>query len=419
MKFNKKNSVIAIVAFAIFIMLAVICFMAFDGRIGFFKNSGGQGALPSITGKVTDNWKIYRNEEYGFEVKYPDYFTVEKYSKPSETAADVYCGALIADSLGVFTSEGSDSPSYTFSIYSNPWRLVPNDFFTCKNKAILGESFDDSKIEKIEIFNIGQRDKNTALVIEGSLTTVLASVNGNIYEIRQKAEKNAVAGRAELDLMLSTVKFLDIKIDPQVKKDTDFCADKAKNEFGNGFLAFSEPIKGGGKVNEDFFVGCAAPLDGDQREWLSSEPLALYHVIDNGAGGYDIAWSGSTGKDNGGLDWIHTVAPVSAGDLDKDGSDEIFFSGKGTCARNCQQWCLYLPGEKDLFCAVSYTRAQGFGEDADIVMEGRVCINDSSAASCQGECTVLTRTLCFDENASDSRYKVFKEYLAGNIAPGI
>jgi len=59
------------------------------------------------------------------------------------------------------------------------------------------------------------------------------------------------------------------------------------------------------------------------------------------------------------------------------------------------------------------------GSDNEIVMNGKDCTTDNNAANCNGKCTVLKRTLCFDKTEQDQRYDIFKDYLMHNIVPGI
>lgn len=403
------------------LILLITFFLLSNAIMSMFSGKNIQPAVengaPDNSATNTDNWRTYRNQVRGFEIKYPARFAEKEYFDIQNNAADATCGGMIEKKFGVFLEKGKTIPTYYFSIYANPLKMTPEDFLICQEKAMQGSGYDSSNVNSIEVATAGEQGGDAAIINQGKVATAVISANGNIYEVRQEVEKQNDATRDELSKILSTVKFEQIEADPQTERNAEFCASQAQGKFGRNITAFSAPIASGGEILKEIFVGCQIAVDAKQGEWLPDQPVELYHIVDNGKGGYDIAWQGNTGKE--GLDWIYTVVPVSAGDLDGDGKEEIFFSGKGSCTRNCQQWCLYIPGENDLLCAVTYTRAEGFGDDVSVVTEGRVCIDDSSAGKCEGECTVLLRTLCFDSDANTEKYKVFKDYLSKKIAPGI
>lgn len=397
-------------------MVAASFFLSRGGLSIFNEKNGSSVSKNSFSDKAPnfDNWKTYRNEAYGFEIKYPGRFEYEEYFETQRNTVDANCGRMVDKTLEVYLDKEHRVPSYSFSIYSNNLKLTPKDFFICQRKAEQ-EGYDLNKIESVEVIRVGNQGSSAAIINEGRITTAVIFENENIYEIRQETESVDDTAMVELNQILTTAKFFKVKADPQTEKNISFCAGRNEDEFGKGILAFFEPIISDGTTVKEAFIGCQVPINRNQGEWLADYPVDLYHIIDDGKGGYDIAWHDNTGKE--GLNWIYVTAPTTAGDLDGDGAQEVFFSAKGTCVQNCSQWCLYIAKDKKLFCATSITRTEAPGND--ISMEGKECVTDSNATNCQGECTVLKRTLCFDKGEPEQKYGIFKEYLQNNILPGI
>jgi len=158
--------------------------------------------------KNISDWPVYLNEEYGFEMKLPDYFTVKKNLSAAGSPV-LSCGEQISDTFLTAAGESPDSRVYNITVYSNPKSVSPKDFFLCKIKALEGDDFSENEIAMIENFQIGpQKSEAARFYWKNTNETVMISHSGNIYEIQLKKDSNGANDPAELDLILSSFKFL-------------------------------------------------------------------------------------------------------------------------------------------------------------------------------------------------------------------
>lgn len=190
----------------------------------------------------------YRNEEYGFEIKYPDYFSV-KDSFPESQGLIFPCGKQLGDSFRVASSEHSNPTIYDFTVYSNPQKLAAKEFFLCKINAARNGNFSESEINGFAMVSLGREAGNgTKIIWDTSIETVLLPLGNNMIEIQwQKGQSNEAISN-EFDQMLSTFKLVDYAESSKQTSpiDNDHLLDKMfpNFKFNGGVAKFPERSDG-------------------------------------------------------------------------------------------------------------------------------------------------------------------------------
>ena len=91
------------------------------------------------SGQVSSDWKLYRNEEYGFEFRYPVLGVEQRVIKDSETTR----GLVVSFNLE-YRAEGKDyfETAYSFGVLHNPDKLSLQEYYV-QNECFSPEPTED------------------------------------------------------------------------------------------------------------------------------------------------------------------------------------------------------------------------------------------------------------------------------------
>ncbi len=125
------------------IILILLVAVAF-GLTAYLSQKHKEPKTPSISTEEIDvsNWQVYRNEGYGFEIKYPDNFEVKEYFYPKARDA-VFCDNLDAvDKEFDQTKAGQgieEDRIFSFQIHVNPTSKCEQQIISHYSSQLTGQ----------------------------------------------------------------------------------------------------------------------------------------------------------------------------------------------------------------------------------------------------------------------------------------
>ena len=164
------------------------------------QNSSTETADSYAKALATADWKTYKNDEYGFEVKYPKSWWVEERTN-------------IITFLG--PSSGPSNFALDISVESNPNKLSSKDFVLQKLKEPeMGSGFDEFTPAEVKLFNNGKELEIGGLAAfqleENNYTHIYLARNSNIMKFYfPDTEKNIteLEDPEAVNTVISTFKF--------------------------------------------------------------------------------------------------------------------------------------------------------------------------------------------------------------------
>jgi len=179
--------------------------------------SPGMGPTATKSFKLSDvintlNWKVYRNEKYGFKIKYPKNWKLW-ITQPDEFSPHGDWGKQIGE-LAIFQNRVAGTPYCEFhlTIYSNPKNLSIRDFW----RARLPEVYKFKSSENIifgenQISGVKFSMERTDQPLPNESTAVITKKDGNIIELFWWGQDPTISNPECLksDQMLSTFRFLE------------------------------------------------------------------------------------------------------------------------------------------------------------------------------------------------------------------
>ena len=172
----------------------------------------------------TADWQTYRNEEFGFEVKYPKKWR-PWFTQPDEFSPQGDWGEQIGE-LAIFSNQASDGSHCEFHLttYSNPQNLSIRDFWKARLTNVYREghlvsvynfkSADDIQFGKNnEIFGVKFSMEREDWSSPNESMAIIAKKNDNIVELFWWGRDPYISTPecSKINLVLSTFRFLEDK----------------------------------------------------------------------------------------------------------------------------------------------------------------------------------------------------------------
>jgi len=354
----------------------------------------------------TADWETYRNEEYGFEFKYPseinDSNVKISYSGPGESIDKSVSFAAM------FLYAADKDVAYIVSVSDNSFNLSLEEWIK-KHEACGFRKGNDLDINKVNLKNISLNGEGAVRIndLGGCVTgggfagdVVYVSKNSKVYSIGYYGEGGwGEASREILDKIISSFKFIKA-IDVSYIAD-NFCKNNDQT------LAYSSLLN----YDEDEDMEILVMCDMGYSPWESGrEGYFDVFVLKEKDNRHQSIWNLYTGDEND-LNFRNVYQPKVV-DIDKDGIDEIILVGSnhgGTCTGSWTKVRIYSWNdeyfdEDFLWGYSNYININSPNCDYKIIKGSDDVCNSS-----------LMEGICFSDNLNAEKYKPFKDYLDANI----
>jgi hypothetical protein len=197
-KSSKKQAIVLIVS-GLLLMAATGGWTLYKYLTTPFVNTD-QESPATIQQRDTTNWKTYRNEEYGFELRYPrELFFTE---------------SLQHNYIAFYNEkppEGTERPNLSIQISKNPENLSMKEFFDGKNEPDLFEQTMPEAIVPIKIDGVSGIKFDPYITFAGGEIIVIPLKLGFLM---MHDDGGTFRSSGKLDQILSTFKFISTSTSP-------------------------------------------------------------------------------------------------------------------------------------------------------------------------------------------------------------